>query len=91
MGSKGRTGQPMTSREHASKGVWVDLRAIFGSAGRSAEGIDLDAPTPGGLFEWLRLGDGGWAARVTYVATMTDGSTRKFVDQLVPAEALRPR
>jgi hypothetical protein len=91
MGSKDRTGQPLASRERAVKGVWVDLRALFGSTSGDAEGIDLDAPGAGGLLEWIRLSDGGWAARVTYVVKMTDGSTRKFSDQVVPARALRPR
>ena len=48
-------------------------------------------PAPGGLHAWLRTSDGAWVGRVSYVVMMTDGSTRKFTDQLVPARALTPR
>ncbi len=80
----------MTSRDHA-KGVWVDLVAVFGRASSAAEGIDLDAPCPGGLVRWLRTSAGGWVGVVNIIVTMTDGSTVKFEDQLLPAHALRPR
>jgi hypothetical protein len=46
---------------------------------------------PGGLHAWLHTSDGAWVGRVSYVVVMTDGSTRKFADQLVPAHALLPR
>ena len=80
----------MTSREHAQP-VWVDLAAVFGRADGAAEGIALDQPCPGGLLRWLRTSAGGWVGVVNVVIKMTDGTTVKFADQLVPAAALRPR
>jgi hypothetical protein len=81
---------PLKGRDH-TKPVWVDLRALFGSTGRWAEGIDLDKPAPGGLTRWLRCSDASWVGVVNVVVTMTDGSTRKFADQLIPSHALSPR
>jgi hypothetical protein len=80
----------MTSRDHA-KPVWVDLAAIYGRDGGSAEGIDIDAPAPGGLTRWLRTSTGGWVAVVNLIVTMTEGSTAKYDEQLIPSHALRPR
>ena len=57
----------------------------------SAQGIDLGQPAPGGLIKWLRTSEGGWVGVVNVVVPMTDGSTVKFDEQLVPASALRPR
>lgn len=94
MGSNERSGLPLTTRETAICGVWVDLAVLFGhggSAGAQVDGIDTNQPAPGGLTRWLRTSDGAWIGRVTYIATMRDGSTIKLPDQLVPAAALRPR
>jgi hypothetical protein len=71
--------------------VWVDLVAVFGRTGGAAEGIDISQPAPGGLLRWMRTSAGGWVGVVNVVVTMTDGSTVKFDEQLVPAHALRPR
>ena len=90
MSSNERSGLPLKGRDHA-KPVWVDLRALFGSTGRWAEGIDLDKPAPGGVTRWLRCSDASWVGVVNVVVTMTDGSTHKFADQLIPSHALSPR
>jgi hypothetical protein len=90
MRSKERTGQPMTSRTHAQP-VWVDLAVLFGRTGGSADGIDISQPAHGGLIKWLRTSGGGWVDIVNLVVTMTDGSTVRFAEQLVPSNALRPR
>ena len=94
MGSNERSGLPLTTQEAAICGVWVDLAALFGHGGRSPaeiDGIDTSQPAPGGLTRWLRTSDGAWIGRVTYIATLRDGSTMRLPGQLVPATALRPR
>jgi hypothetical protein len=93
----------MSSRTQAQP-VWVDLAALFrqadsptdGTAGRTvidgtADDIDVSRPAPGGLTRWLRTSADGWVGMINVVVTMTDGSTIKLADQLVPAHALRPR
>ena len=80
----------MTSREHA-RAVWVNLAELFGRDGSAAEGIDLDQRAPGGLTKWIRTSGGTWVGVVNVVVPMTDGSTVKFENQLVPARVLRPR
>jgi hypothetical protein len=83
-------GQPLSSREHG-RGVWVDLAAVFGppTADAAPAGLVLDT-VPVGLQRWVKT-SGGWVGVVTYLARMADGSTYKATDQLVSAEALRPR
>ena len=39
----------------------------------------------------MRTADGVWVGVVTYIATLTDGTTIKCLDQLLPAHALTPR
>jgi hypothetical protein len=90
VGSNERSGLPLKGRDQA-RAVWVDLRQLFGRGSAAAEGIDIRRPAPGGLHAWLRTSDGAWVGRVSYVVVMTDGTTRKFADQLVPAHALSPR
>jgi hypothetical protein len=92
VGSNERSGLPLKGREAAIAGVWVDLRALFPpAAGRQVpDGLVLEV-VPGGLQKWIRGADGQWIGVVTYVARRTDGSTYKAADQLVPANALRPR
>jgi hypothetical protein len=55
------------------------------------EGIDVSRPAPGGLTRWLRTSAGNWVGLIAVVVPITDGSTIKLADQLVPAHALRPR
>ena len=88
MRSTARSGQPLASREQAITGVWVDLAKVFGPS-NGTEGLVVEV-APGGLQRWIRS-TAGWGGVVTYVVRMTDGSTYKAADQLVPAEALRPR
>jgi hypothetical protein len=90
MRSNERSGRPLTSGGQAQP-VWVDLAAVFGHAGGTAAGIVTTRPAAGGLSRWLRTADGAWVGVVTYVATLTDGSTIKCADQLLPAHALTPR
>ena len=84
-----RSGQPLSSRGHATKRVWVDLRQWLGSDMKGVGGIDLSQPAAGGLIRWIRT-TGGWVGVCNVVVTMTDGTTAKFGDQLIPARALRP-
>jgi hypothetical protein len=88
--SNERSGLPLKGLDPV-RAVWVDLRRLFGRGSAAAEGIDMSRPAPRGLHAWLRTADGAWVGRVSYVVVMTDGSTRKFTDQLVPAHALIPR
>jgi hypothetical protein len=95
MGSRERSGRPLTVRGHATA-VWVDLRAVLSSEPSSnqaaaPDGLLLDEPCAGGLSRWLRSAGGDWIGVVTYVARTADGKTFKAADQLVPARALRPR
>jgi hypothetical protein len=85
-----RSGLPREGRDPA-RAVWVDLRRLFGRGSAAAEGIDMHQPAPGGLHAWLRTSEGAWGGRVPYVVVMTDGSTKKFAGQLVPAHVLTPR
>ena len=84
-----RSGRPLSSRGHATKRVWVDLRQWLGSDVKGVGGIDLSQPAAGGLVRWIRT-TGGWVGVCNVVVTMTDGTTAKFGDQLIPARALRP-
>jgi hypothetical protein len=90
VGSNERSGLPLKGRGQA-QAVWVDLAAVFGRADRAGVGIATDVPASGGLSRWLRTADGVWVGVVTYVATLSDGTTMKCADQLVPGHALRRR
>ncbi len=89
MGSNGRSGLPLTGRAQAQP-VWVNLAIVFGRADSAAAGIVTAQPAAGGLSHWLRTADGAWVGVVTYVATLTDGTTIKCTDQPLPARALTP-
>ena len=69
----------------------MDLAALFGRAEGPAAGVVTDRPVAGGLSRWLRTADGAWVGVVTYVATLTDGTSVKYTDQLVLARVLAPR
>ena len=45
----------------------------------------------GTLHRWLRSATGDWIGVCTVLISRGDGSTYRAVDQLVPAQALRPR
>lgn len=90
MRSNERSGLPLKGRPRA-KAVWVDLVVVFGRANGTAAGIDTTQPAAGGLSRWMRTGDGAWIGVITYIATLTDGTTIKCLDQLLPAHALTPR
>ena len=90
MGSNERSGLPLKGRGHAQP-VWVDLIAVLGQGTGASAGIITNRPAAGGLSRWMRTADGAWVGVVTYVATLTDGSSIKCTDQLVPAHALTPR
>ena len=79
----------MTSRDHA-RPVSIDVGLWLGSHGGDGDGIDVDQPAAGGLVRWIRT-TGGWVGVVNVVLVLTDGSTIKFSEQLIPARALRPR
>jgi hypothetical protein len=87
VGSNERSGLPLKGRGQAQP-VRVDLAVVFGQAAGSAGGIVTTQLVAGGLSRWLRTADGAWVGVVTYVATMTDGTTMKCADQLLPAHAL---
>ena len=89
MRSSERAGQPFSSRERATKRVSVDLRQWLGSDVAGVGGIDVSQPAAGGLVRWIRT-TGGWVGVCNVVVTLTDGTTQKFGDQLIPARALRP-
>jgi hypothetical protein len=80
----------MRSRDH-TWAVWVDLGEWLGRDGGAADGIAVDQPAPGGLIRWIRTSGGTWVGVVNVIITMTDGSTVKYAEQLIPARALRPR
>lgn len=80
----------MKGRDQA-QAVWVDLGALFGRAEGVAAGIITDQLVAGGLSRWLPTADGAWVGVVTYLATLTDGTSIKYADQLVPAPVLTPR
>jgi hypothetical protein len=61
VGSNERSGLPLPGQGR---------RVSAGSA--AAEGIDMRQPAPGGLPAWLRISDGAWVGRVSYVVVMTD-------------------
>jgi len=90
VGSNERSGAPLKGRDQA-QAVWVDLATLFGRAEGMAAGIITDRPVAGGLSRWLRTADGAWVGVVTYFATLTDGTSVKYADQLVPARVLTPR
>jgi hypothetical protein len=90
VGSNERSGVPLTGRDQA-QAVWVDLAGLFGRPGGAAAGIVTDRPAAGGLSRWLRTADGAWVGVVTYLATLTDGTSIKYADQLAPARVLTPR
>ena len=72
------------------KAVCVDLTLVLGRGGGAANGIVTDQPAAGGLSRWLRTADGVWVGVVTYVATLTDGTSLKCADQLLPAPRPAP-
>ena len=90
MRSNERSGLPLKGRPQA-KAVWVDLAAVFGepTALRPASSPRNLPPAP--CPRWMRTADGAWVGVVTYIATLTDGTTIKCPDQLLPAHALTPR
>jgi hypothetical protein len=88
--SNERSGAPLKGRDQA-QAVWVDLAGLFGRAEGVAAGIVTDRPAAGGLSRWLLTADGAWVGVVTYLATLTDGTSIKYADQLVQARVLTPR
>ena len=86
----GRSGVPLEGRGHA-QAVWVDLATLFGRAEGMAAGVVTDQPVAGSLSRCPRTADGAWIGVVAYVATLTDGTSVKYADQLVPAHILTPR
>lgn len=78
--------------------VWVQLDLLFPQqpdAGRRVviEGLDMTGRAAGLLSGWFRSVDGAWLGVVSYKLPYADGRREKveLVDQLVPAQALRPR
>ena len=63
----------------------------FGRDGSAGEGIDLNRPAAGGLVRWIKTSGVTWVGLVNVVGSITDGSTVKYTEQLIPARALRPR
>lgn len=73
--------------------VLVSLDALFPTDHPilDRDGLVLTGWTPGVLHRWLRSSTGGWIGVVTILIATTNNGTFKADDQLVPAEALRPR
>ena len=72
----------------------VSLDALFPTDRRALqqhEGLVLTGWTPGVLHRWLRSHTGEWIGVVTVLIATTNDGTFKAQDQLVPAQALRPR
>lgn len=72
----------------------VSLDALFPTdrpATWSRDGLVLNGWAPGVLRRWLRSSTGQWIGVVTVLIATTTEGTFKAEDQLVPAEALRPR
>ena len=104
MGSRQRSGLPLTGRAPTTP-VLVNLDALFPTAqsatgdpapaGQSSAADDdrlhLRGWAVGTLHRWLRSSTGDWIGVCTIVISRGDGSTYRAVDQLVPAQALRPR
>jgi hypothetical protein len=57
----------------------------------AVEGWQLSGWAPGALQRWLRSATGQWIGVVTFIIEQSDGTTYKAVEQLVRAEAMRPR
>jgi hypothetical protein len=51
----------------------------------------LHGSTAGALHRWLRSTTGQWIGVCTILIPRADGTLYRATDQLVPAEALRPR
>jgi hypothetical protein len=87
---------PARSRPPAIS-VYVNLDALFpvddrpDTAQDLREGLVLSGWTAGVLHRWVRSSTGQWIGVVTVLIATTTGGTYKASDQLVPAEALRPR
>lgn len=92
MGSYARSGLPAKAGE-APKSVLVSLDALFprGESPDGVEGLELRGWAPGALHRWVRSTDGEWVGVCTVLIGHSDGSTYKAVDQLVPAQTLRPK
>ena len=90
MRSNEPTGLPLKGRPQDTV-VWVDLAAVLGQADGAAAGIVTAQPAAGGLSCWMHTADGAWVGVVTYITTLTDNTTIKCPNQLLPAHALTPR
>lgn len=93
MGSNQRSGLPLGVQPAPLMSVLVSLDALFPADHPTLDrdGLVLTGWTPGVLHRWLRSTTGGWIGVVTILIATTSDGTFKADDQLVPAEALRPR
>jgi hypothetical protein len=94
MGSNWRSGLPASVHPEPLMAVLVSLDAVFPTdhpATAERDGLVLTGWTAGVLHRWLRSATGQWIGVVTILIAITAGGTFKAEDQLVPAEALRPR
>ena len=90
MGSNERSGAPLKGRDQA-QAVWVDLAALFGRAEAWQPASSLIGRRPAACPLATDRGRRAWVGVATYVATLTDGTSIKYADQLVPARILAPR
>ena len=96
VGSRERLGLPLSARS-STTAVQVNLDALFptDSGARSTAGLGeslvLHGWTAGALHRWLRSTTGQWIGVCTILIPRADGTLYRATDQLVPAEALRPR
>jgi len=83
----------------ARRPVWVALRVCYGlqpgaSVFRHGQALDLGQEVSGVLAGWYRGSDGRWYGLVSfavpYLGLVASGEL-DLTDQLVPADALRPR
>jgi hypothetical protein len=98
MGSRERSGQPLTSRPSTTPDL-VNLDALSPTGNirppadqtRSPATAWSSAAGPSGCCTWLRSDTGHWICVCTSLIKRADGNTYRAVDQLVPAQALRKR
>ena len=79
--------------------VWVSLRTLYGPqpdtpAHRHGQALDLTQEVSGLLTGWCRGSDGRWYGLVSFAVPylgLVPSVELELTDQLVPADALRPR
>lgn len=91
---------PLT-RHRWNRPVWVRLDTVYRQLNfpprpppRGTPVLQVRGEVPGKLHDWLRTSTGEWLGLVSFsvpYAELLPSEGLQLVDQLVPAEALRPR